>query len=130
MALTDEERLILWRQFVEVHGESQEAYDNSVRAIAAAGVAVTVSLATALKGISAVGLAAIALFLASLTLNLVSYVTTQRDMTLRLSDLREGRDDAGVGNGWTLATSLLNTFAGVGVVVGGALLAWFVAAKA
>jgi hypothetical protein len=130
MALTDEERLILWTQFVEIHGESQEAYDNSVRAIAAAGVGVTASLATALKGISSIGIAAIALFLMSLTLNLASYVTTQLDMTTRLGDLREGREDAGVTNGWTLATTFLNIFAGAAVVVGGALLAWFVSAQA
>ncbi len=127
MALTPAERQLLWEQFVEVHAESQHAYDNSIRAIAAAGVGVTASLATALHGFPPTGVAAIALFLASLSLNLVSYVTAQFDMTSRMDALKDSRDDI-EGNGWTKATTWLNVGAGVAVIGAGVLLALFIAA--
>jgi hypothetical protein len=128
--LSDEERRILWEQFVEVHGESQEAYDNSVRTLAAAGVGVTASLATALHGITSSGIAAVTLFLLSLGLNLGSFGTAQLDMRARTAELRASNNPPSERNGWTTATTVLNVLAGIGVLVGGVLFAWFVGANA
>jgi hypothetical protein len=128
--LSDAERQILWEQFVEVYAESQESYDKSVRTLAAAGVAVTTSLATALHGITCSGIAAVSVFLLSLALNLGSYGTVQIDMLTRTGELRSGTHPPRERNGCTTATTVLNVLAGVGVLVGGVLLAWFVAANA
>jgi hypothetical protein len=123
----EQDRRTLWEQFCEVHAKQQESYDSSIRALAAAGVAVTVSLGTALDGLTGLGTTAVILFLLSLGLNLVSYVTSQRDMTAPLNALRdEGLTEAVEGNCWTVATTLLNVAAGVALVGGGAFLAWFV----
>jgi hypothetical protein len=127
--LSEAERQTLWEQFVEVHGESQESYDNSVRTIAAAGVGITASLATALHGLTAKGVAAIALFLASLALNLGSYVTAQFDMKARMDVLRRRETEGIERNRWTTTTTCLNALAGVAVIAGGAVLAWFITSK-
>jgi hypothetical protein len=124
--LSHDERLKLWEQFVGVHAEAQKVFDDSVRTIAAAGVAVTVSLATALKGLDGKGVASVALFLASLGFNVVSYATAQLDMNARLDSLREGRSDGVDGNAWTKATTAFNVGQGVAVIAGGALLAAFI----
>jgi hypothetical protein len=124
--LTAEEAQTLWAQFVEVHAESQDAYDSSLRTIAAAGAAITVSLATALKGISHSGIAAVVLFLLSLGFNLASYVTAQVDMKARTRALRRREYEAVEGNRWTTATTGLNVVAGLAVLVAGGFLAWFV----
>jgi hypothetical protein len=55
--LTPEERQTLWEQFVDVYAHSQESFDTSVRTLAAAGVATTVSLATALHHFDGSGVA-------------------------------------------------------------------------
>ena len=47
--LTLEQRQALREQFIEVYSEQQTTFDNSVRTLSSAGVAVTVSLAAALK---------------------------------------------------------------------------------
>jgi hypothetical protein len=122
-----EDRRILWEQFCEVHAEQQQSYDGSIRTLAAAGVAVTASLGTALDGLAGWGVAAIILFLTSLGLNLISYVTAQRDMKVRLESLAEhGLTDAVEGNIWTTWTTALNLGAGAALVVGGVCLAVFV----
>jgi hypothetical protein len=128
--LTQEQRQTLWEQFVEVHAKSQEAYDSSIRALASAGVAVTVSLGAALEAFGSSGVAAAVGFLVSLLFNLLSYVTAQLDMRDRLRDLRAGRVAGIEGNWWTKATHVLNALAGIAFLVGGALLALFVASTA
>ena len=125
-AYSEEDRRVLWEQFVEVHGHQQEAYDSSIRTLAAAGVAVTASLGTALKEFNGYGVAALILLLCSLGLNLVSHWTSQRDMTTRLDSLRAHGGTAAVeGNRWTKATHTLNFLAGLALLSGGGLLAAF-----
>lgn len=125
--LSEDERRTLWEQFTEVHAESQEAFDTSVRTLAAAGVAVTVSLATALKGLDGTGTAAVAAFVVSLSLNLLSFLTAQLDVRGRLASLRRG-EAAGVdGNAWTVVTTILNLGAGAALILGAVLLTLFVA---
>jgi hypothetical protein len=125
-SLTEEQRQTLWEQFVQVYGEEQKAYDSSVRALSAAGVAVTVSLATALRDMPATGTLAVVLFLVSLGINLASYVTSQLDMRARLACLRSGREEGVEGNNWTIATTILNGIAGLAFIAGGVSLAFFV----
>jgi hypothetical protein len=125
--LTHEERVKLWEQFVQVRDEVQRVFDASVRTLSAGGLGVTVSLATALKALEGKGIAAVALFLLSLTFNLVSYVTAQLDMNARLRSLREDRSDAVDGTRWTYATTSCNIVQGVSLIAGGGLLAAFIA---
>jgi hypothetical protein len=129
--LTDAERTKLWEQFVGVYAEAQQVFDSSIRTLAAAGIALTVSLATALKvHLNGAGIYAIYLFVASLFCNVVSYATAQRDMTKRLDCLTR-EDPTGVdGNEWTTFTTVLNIGQGLAVTAGGALLAWYIKSKA
>lgn len=127
--LTDEDRLTLWEQYVEVYAESQDSFDTSVRTLAAAAIAVTVSLATALKDFDNVGVAAVSVFVASLSANVLSFFSAQLDMRARLVCV-EGRVLDGIdGNRWTRVTTSLNVVAGVTLIVGASLLAWFVASS-
>jgi hypothetical protein len=128
--LSEEDRRTLWEQFVEVYAKSQESYDSSVRTLAAAGVGVTASLATALHILGPQGTAAIALFLASLACNVTSHVTAQLDMRVRLACLGKGLDEGYDSNRWTTSTWLLNIFAGVALTAGGVLLAIYVSVHA
>jgi hypothetical protein len=128
--LTEDERRILWEQFVETYTDSQETFDASTRTLAAAGVAVAVTLGTALKDFGWWGIGAVLLFLVSLGANLVSYATAQKDMSTRLVYLQadEGEEVDGDewGNRWTKRTTWLNVAAGVTLLLGGVLLAGFV----
>lgn len=124
--LTNEDRRILWTQFVEVYAHSQETFDTSVRAMAAAGVGITVSLATAIKSFPGSGRAAVVLFLSSLVANLISYGTAQFDMKTRIACLRAEKTDGIEGNGWTVATTVLNVLAGACVIAAGVMLAIYV----
>jgi|SRR5436309_10223315 hypothetical protein len=128
--LTLEQRQALREQFIEVYSEQQTTFDNSVRTLSSAGVAVTVSLAAALKKMPAAGKWAVGLFVATLALNLVSYATAQLDMRARLRSLNEKRDHEIEGNGWTKATRTLNIAAGLCFVTGAVLLAVFVGRSA
>lgn len=123
--LTDAQLDVLWEQYVEVYAEEQKSFDLAARTIAAAGVAVSVSIATALKTMPTSGMGAVGLFLGALTLNLVSYATSQRDMLARLKEIRDGGEGLDP-NGWTKATHWLNGLAGGGVVLGGVVLLVFV----
>jgi hypothetical protein len=109
-------------------------FDSTVRTLAAAGVGATVSLAAALHGLTGPGVAAVALFLASLTCNVVSYVTAQCDMKGRLDALRQAGGGAYPkeveGTKWTRWTTGLNGAAGLALVAGGAVLAWFISSTA
>ena len=78
--LSEDERRILWEQYVDTYVKAQETFDASVRTLAAPGVAVTVTLATALDHLDAAGKWAAGFFLVSLGYNLVSYATAQKDM--------------------------------------------------
>jgi hypothetical protein len=124
--LTPEQRQTLWEQFVEVYSDEQKAFDNSVRTLAAAGIGVTVTLATALKSMPAAGNCAAVCFVASLGLNLASHVTSQLDMRSRLACLRDGRDEGYERSRWTMATTLANIAAGLAFIAGSVLLAVFV----
>jgi uncharacterized membrane protein HdeD (DUF308 family) len=127
--LTAEQRAKLWEQFVVEHGKAQEAYDASVRALAGAGLAVTVSLGVALKELPATGVWAAALFLGALLLNLGSYVSVQLDMRERLGALRKhGATYEGAERSrWTRWTWLANVAAGVALLVAGVFLVAFIA---
>ena len=128
--LSNEDRRIVWEQFVEVYARSQEAFDTSARTLAAGSVAVTVSLGTALDDLSGCGIAAVTVFLGALAANLLSYVTAQLDMRRRLGGLRDDEQGAELGNAWTVATHVLNAVSGTALVIGGILLATFVASAA
>lgn len=129
-ALDEQQRQRLREQFVDVYGEQQTTFDTSIRTLAAAGVAVTASLAAALDAMTASGKWAFVAFLVSLGANVGSYVTAQLDMSARIRGL--ARDDLrGVeSNGWTWTTRILNIGAGAGLVAGGILLAVFVSSNA
>jgi hypothetical protein len=125
--LREEDRRILWEQFVEVYAHSHKSYDDAVRALAAAGVALTVSLATALHHFATSGLVAVIFFLVSLGLNLASFGTAQADMKTRIACLRARKTDGIEGNRWTTVTTALNGAAGAGVLTGSVLLAVYIA---
>ena len=125
--LSEAQRQVVWGQFVEVYSNSQKSYDNSVRTMAAAALAVTVSIGTALNGLQSDGVTAAALFLISLGLNFVSYLTAQLDMKARLNVLRTERTEGIDGNGWTVVTTALNVSAGITLIAGGVFLASFAA---
>jgi hypothetical protein len=126
--LTPDQRERLWEQFVEEHAKAQEQFDSSVRTLAAAGLAVTVSLATALKTLSGTGLAAVGLFLVSLGLNILSYVFAQLDMGARLTALGTTHGYKGAERSrWTTVTWLVNVGAATALVGGGVLLVVFIA---
>jgi hypothetical protein len=128
--LSDEERQILWEQFGDVHARSQQAYDDAVRTLAAAGVAVTVSIAAAIGGLGETGSAAVFAFLGSLVLNFLSYATVQFDMRTRQDVVRRGVREGIDGNRWTVGTTVLNALAGAAFIAGGALLSVFVGTSA
>jgi hypothetical protein len=128
--LSPEERTALRQQYARVHASVQETFDSSVRALAAGGVAVTVTIATAaVERFDGWGWAALLSFLGSLACNVGSYVTAQKDMRARLALVRKfdvrGREETV----WTTRTFWLNVGAGVALVVGGLFLAAFVAAS-
>jgi hypothetical protein len=125
--LTEADRRTLWEQFVDTYAKSQESYDNSVRTLAAAGVGVTVSLATALNALSETGVTAIIFFLAGLAATVASHVTAQRDMQCRLRCLRKNELVGIEGNRWTTATTALNIAAGVALFGGGIFLTLYIA---
>jgi hypothetical protein len=126
--LSTEDRDALWRQYADVHAKAQDTFDASVRTLAAGGVAVTVTIASAVVDtFDNWARLAVAAFLVALAANVSSYATAQKDMRTRLelvaaSDPR-GRDETA----WTTRTYRLNVLAGVALVAGGALLAIFVA---
>lgn len=126
--LTTPQREKLWEQFVAEHGKAQEAYDSSVRALAGAGLGITVSLAVALKELPSSGSWAAGLFLAALVLNLGSYVFVQLDMRARLRALRENPTSyrGAERSRWTTLTWLANVAAGLTLLSGGALLIRFI----
>src|SRR2546423_10097689 len=124
--LSDDDRQKLWEQFVEVYAQSQDSFDTSVRTLAAAGVAVAASLATALHGFNNWGVGSVVFFVVSLSLNLGSFLTTQFDMRARLKCIREGEYDGIEGNRWTTVTTGANLSAGAALIAGAALLATFV----
>lgn len=128
--LTEDERKVLWEQYVETYVHSQETFDSSVRTLAAAGVGVTVGLATAVDAIGVAGGIAVALFLASLGANLVSYATAQKDMRLRLAAVAESDRKGAEGNRWTKWTHACNWLAGVALLAGGIALAVFISSEA
>jgi hypothetical protein len=125
--LSEADRRVLWEQFVEVYSDSQKTYDGAVRTLAAAGLTVTVSIGTALKTFSGSGVASAVVFLSSLGLNFLSYATAQLDMKNRINALRVRRQEGIEGNNWTKVTTALNLLAGTALIVGGGLLAYFVA---
>lgn len=128
--LTDEQRQTLREQFIEVYSEQQTTFDNSVRTLAAAGIAVTVSLTAALKKMPEAGKWAVGLLVATLVCNLLSYATAQLDMGARLRSLRQKRDDKIEGTWWTWGTRALNVLAGGCFLAGAILLAVFVGTSA
>jgi hypothetical protein len=125
--LTPEDRKTLWEQFVIEHRKAYEELDASVRTLAAAGVAVTVSLATALKTLSPAGVWAVGLFLASLGFNLLSFVGVTLDMRARLTALKENTGYVGgERSSWTPWISVANVLGGAALIGGGALLLVFI----
>ena len=129
-SLAEEDRRRLWEQFVAVHSETQRTFDASVRTLAAGGVVTTASLGTALHGFTHNAVLAVAFFLGSLFANVFSYWTAQMDMNTRLEGLANERSDGVDGNGWTLATTILNVLQGLAVVAAGVFLSLFIHSNA
>ena len=127
--LTPEQRQKLWEQFVTEHGKAQEDFDTSLRTLAGVGLAVTVSLATALKTMPNTGLWAAGLFLGSLLLNLGSYVFVQLDMRARMGALTANPTQykGAERSSWTTGTWLMNVGAGLTLLAGGIMLVIFIA---
>ncbi|MFN0156353.1 MAG: hypothetical protein ACKVUT_18410 [Gaiella sp.] len=125
--LRDDERTALWKQYARAHAEAQENFDTSTRTLAAAGVAITVALVTALKVTEASAVCAIVLFLLSLACNLLSYVTAQLDLRERLDYVRAGKAKGREETGWTHGTWALNTLCGSALFAGGCFLTYYVA---
>lgn len=130
LPLTDEEQLVLRKQFGDSYVQAQETYDSSVRALAAAGVAVTVTIGTAIEDFTGAAVVAVLLFLVSLASNLVSFATAQRDLRLRLEAVWKRDRRAVMGNAWTKWTARLNFLAGLTLVLGGGCLAYYVGTTA
>jgi hypothetical protein len=124
--MTEEERATLWKQYAQTHAKIQETFDASIRTLAAAGLAATVSIVTALKTISGSGKGAAIAFLVSLGANLVSYATAQVDMRSRLAQVRVGSWKGADMSVWTEATFGLNVLSCIALLAGGGLLAYFV----
>ncbi|MFN2470575.1 MAG: hypothetical protein ABR583_06225 [Gaiellaceae bacterium] len=128
VSLTPQQREEIWKQFVEEHAKAQEAFDSSVLKLGAGGVAVTVSLATALKTLGWSGGTAAVLFLVCLGAAVLSYVFVQLDMRARLDALRANTDYEGTERThWTTATWVCNVAAGVLLLAGATFLAIFIA---
>jgi hypothetical protein len=126
-ALTPDERSALWGQYARVHATVQDTYDSTVRVLAAGGVAVTVTLATAaVDEFNGWGVLAVLGFLGALSCHVGSFVTAQKDMRARLALVRVSDVRAFDETSWTKRTFWLNVGAGVLLVVGGILLAGFV----
>jgi hypothetical protein len=124
--LSDEDERVLLAQFVDSLTHAEDSYDESIRVLAAGGVAVTASLATALHTLSGEGVAAVAAFLCGLGLTVASHQTARLDMVARINDLRAHRHDRLEESRWTRLTAWLNMLAGVALLAGGILLALFV----
>jgi len=123
---TDEQRQTLVEQFIDAFDKSQDAYDLSIRTLASAAVAVTVSLGVALEGFGGLGVAAVGCFLGSLFANLVSYWTAMVDTYRRATNARRGGELDVEWNKWTWTTHACNFTAGAAFLAGGVLLALFV----
>lgn len=116
--LTDDEVARLWPEFNEAHSESQRTFDTSVRTLAAAGIAVSATLAGAFGALGWSGDIAVCAFVTSLLLNLSSYGSAQIDMIRRLEAVVR-RDRPGTfGSRWTPVTTALNTGSGIALFVG------------
>jgi len=124
--LDDEERAALWEQYATASTSAQETFDSSFRTLAAAGLAVTVSLATAIDDLNVSGDRAVVLFLGSLLANLLSYATLQIDLRRRLKAVEIGTREGSAGNRWTILTHILNAAAGITLIAAGVFLARFV----
>ncbi len=125
--MTESEQRALWKQYAEAHASAQETFDSSVRTLAAAAVAVTVSLVAALEEVTASAAAAVVMFLVSLGVNLVSYVTAQLDLRRRMKFVGARDWSGSVKSYWTTCTVILNVLAGASLLGGGCFLAYFVA---
>jgi hypothetical protein len=124
--MTDDERETLLAQFVDAITHAEDAYDESIRVLAAGGVAVTVSIATARHGFSGGGVPAIIALLASLGLTLFSHQASRLDVKHRLKELDEETYNPTI-EGWrTRVTVWMNGLAGVALLLGAILLAVFV----
>lgn len=124
-----EERKTLWRQYAQAHAKAQETYDASIRTLAAAGLAVTVTLATALESLDGYGTTATTALVIALGANLVSYATAQMDLRRRLKFVKVSDARGREPTFWTTLTFLLNLVAGLGLLAGGLFLAWFVSSS-
>lgn len=123
--LLEEDQRILLVQFVDAVDHAEDSYDDSIRTLAAAGVAVTASLATARHGFSGGGLPAMVALLVSLGLTVASHQATRTDILHRIACLNDQTYDPAT-YGWrTRVTAGMNALAGIALIVGGVCLAFF-----
>lgn len=133
--LTDEDRKTplkpeeadrLWDQWADAFGTAQTSYDDSVRNLAAGGIAVSATLAAAFKDIGWTIAVAVTFLVVALFFNMLSHGTAQLDIAQRLHATRRLEKAGSLGNCWTTVTTVLNVLAGVTVLGGGIALAVFV----
>jgi hypothetical protein len=124
--LSAEEADHLWDQWADAYGTAQASYDDSVRNLAAGGIAVSATLAAAFEAIGWTIAVAVTLFVLALFFNLISHGAAQLDIGHRLDATRRLERPGALGNRWTSVTTTLNVLAGVTVLGGGIALAVFV----
>jgi hypothetical protein len=123
--LDPEDQKTLLVQFVDAVDHAEDSYDESIRTLAAAGVAVTASLATARHGFSGGGLPAMVALLVSLALTVGSHQATRSDLMHRIACLNAETYDPAIYGVRTRVTAVMNALAGIALLVGGICLAFF-----
>ena len=126
---SDDQRQVVFEQLVDAYAKTQDSYDTTIRSLAAGGVAITVSIGTALHAFGMSGAVAVSLFLGSLGLNLGSFATVQRDIKCRLGHLTAKRDAEAQDNAWRKLTTVLNIASGTLLLAGGIALAILVSSS-
>ena len=100
-------------------GPAQTSYDDSVRNLAAGGIAVSATLAAAFKDIGWTIAVAVTFLAVALFFNMLSHGTAQLDIAQRLHATRQLERAGSLGNCWTTVTTVLNVLAGVTVLGAG-----------
>jgi hypothetical protein len=124
--LSEQDAQTLLEQFVDAHTHAEDSYDEAIRILAAGGVAVTASIATARHGFSGAGVAAMVAFIVSLGVTLASHQTSRRDMESRIELVHARTYDLTRRSRLTALTQYLNDLAGVALLAGAVLLSIFV----
>jgi len=124
--LSDEEVQDVIEQFDAVLSRSQQAYDESIRTIAAGAVAVTASLTAAFQEAGWSGTLAVTFSAASLFANLLSFRTAEADARQTIKRARERERRGLFESTWRRWTGLFNSAAFVLLLAASVCLIVFV----